>query len=288
VLSREEGWERPGDAAAAGVAGLDVGWRMIGGDLRVAYALGDDDRETVLTIPAARLSAWSKADSLQSIRDRNLDEIKALLVEWLAGRGEDLPKWLAEDAGHLAQWKSKGRLVRLARHWRDNRFAGDEAIYASLDAWQKQEQHLRNWEAAQRLKAGRRRDDEYRKFAARLARRYHTIRVEDIDWRELKKRTPPEKRSDKPNELEETRRRYASIAAVGQLTRFIREAAAEVQDIAPEYTTKACHACGTIEEWDAERELEHTCGNCGVRWDQDYNAAVWLLLGGVQPAPVEQ
>lgn len=283
VLSRPDDWEKPGDQAEAGTVGVDVGWRLISGDLRVAYALGGDDRKEVLTIPAARLSAWGKADSLRSTRDCNFDAMRARLVAWLAAPGVDLPEWLVKDTETLAQWKAISRLARLVHAWKKARFAGDESVYEELLAWLKQDRHLWDWEASQRVKAARRRDDTYRKFAARLARRYRTVRVEDIDWRELKKRARVDAKVDTPNELDERRRRYASIAAVGRLVTFLREAATEVQDIDAKNTTRACHACGTVEEWDPERDLEHTCGHCGVRWDQDYNAAVWLLRGGVQP-----
>jgi len=41
--------------------------------------------------------------------------------------------------------------------------------------------------------------------------------------------------------------------------------------------TKTCHACGSLEDFDAEASIYHTCSQCGARWDQDENAAKNML-----------
>jgi transposase len=49
-------------------------------------------------------------------------------------------------------------------------------------------------------------------------------------------------------------------------------------------TTKRCHACGSMEEFD-RRELTHTCSTCSLLWDQDYNAAMNMLTTDVSDEP---
>jgi transposase len=101
---------------------------------------------------------------------------------------------------------------------------------------------------------------------------------EDADWREMV--TLPAADAE-GIELRTTNHR---IAAVGRLRQFVREKAGEYQEVDRKHTTKRCHACGSVEDFDAARELEHSCSACGEIWDQDYGAAKNLLRAFQSPA----
>jgi transposase len=58
-----------------------------------------------------------------------------------------------------------------------------------------------------------------------------------------------------------------------------RRTAVRVVGIKARNTTKACHVCGRVEEWNVAKKIVHTC-ICGATWDQDHNAAVQILRAG--------
>jgi hypothetical protein len=66
-----------------------------------------------------------------------------------------------------------------------------------------------------------------------------------------------------------------------------REARQRVVYVPMKNTTKECQACGSIEEWDQGKVLHHTCSKCGLRWDQDDNAAQNLLSRYFNAPPPE-
>jgi predicted RNA-binding Zn-ribbon protein involved in translation (DUF1610 family) len=280
VLQRDS-WDRD-DVAENGITGLDVGWRLVKDGLRVAYLMGGDGREESLILPSSWLDSWSKVESLQSIRDRHFDAIRDHLAAWLGERDGNLPEWVAERTAHLRQWRSTGRLAAVVWFWRENRFDGDDEIYASLEAWRKQERHLHDWQEGQRVKAIRRRDDLYRKFAAELRRSYRTIRIEDTDWKRIEARPGPEESDDA-----RAARVNKRIAAPGRLLQIVKEAVAEVQEVSASFTTFKCHNCGKIDRFDSAANLFHTCSECGGLWDQDRNAAINLLRWEAEAVEVE-
>ncbi|MCH8073200.1 MAG: transposase [Proteobacteria bacterium] len=82
-------------------------------------------------------------------------------------------------------------------------------------------------------------------------------------------------------------------AAVSVLRLAIRNACGtrgvEYLEVDAANTTRVCHACGSVEQWNQAAELSHTCGSCGVLWDQDFNGADNILHdrgGAVAPTQV--
>jgi hypothetical protein len=271
VLERDS-WDRD-VTPEGGSVGIDVNWRLMPAGLRVAYAVGEDGAEDVLFLPRSWLSCWEKAASLQAIRDRNFDEIRPRIADWLADH--DVPDWLSEMTERLRSWRSSDRLGAVAWLWKDRRFPGDEAIFPDVAAWRRQDKHLHDWQDGQLRKVVRRRDDLYRKWAKKICGRYRTVRIEDIDWSEIK--ALPEPGEPDPASFA---RVYNRIASPGRLSQILREFAVEVVRVPAADTTRRCHSCGNVDEFDAARELSHTCSACGVTWDQDRNAGLNLLEGG--------
>lgn len=275
TLEREE-WEKP-DNAAHGVAGLDVNWRLTPDGLRVAYLVGDDGSVKTLHVPMEIVEEIRKAESLQSIRDRNFDEHREKMAVWMDSR-KTLPEWVTERFARLRAWKSCERLCSAIWHWKDRHFEGDEEIFLIMEAWRKQDRHLHDWQDHQRTKTIRKRDEIYRRFAAILRRHYHTIAIEDTNWSDLAKLPGP----DEPSQA--GMREYARIAAVGRLLQIVKEAVAEVVKIVAKNTTRECHGCGFVNTFDAAN-LFHACTGCGLLWDQDDNAARMLLKRAIEGRP---
>jgi hypothetical protein len=279
VLERES-WEHD-DQAIAGRAGVDINWRVVEGGIRVATACGEDGSSHTLIVPRDWIGAFTKAKSLQSIRDRNFDEIRVVLSAWLkTSEGKvPIPDWLKERTAYLAQWKDIVRLCMVVKHWRENRFDGD-GIFETLEAWRKQDNHLHDWQDNQLRKAIRRRDDLYRKFSRMLARTYREVFVENTNWKDIKARPEADEEGN------EAARVYAQVAAPGRLSQYIREVVSVTHKVPAENTTKTCHVCGIVDDFDSAKELVHRCSGCGKIWDQDVNAAINLLnaVGACQGA----
>lgn len=264
--------------ATSGACGIDLGWRLVDGGLRVAYLVGSDGHHEELILPTSLVDRWEKSESIQSIRDRSFNEIRAKLLAWMAAAPQ--PEWFVEQTEHLAQWKSLGRLSRLVASWEERRIDGDGEIFVEMTKWRDQDFHLWQYGAENLLKAQRIRLHIYRNFARRLAMRYGKIFVEDCDWRQIAKKVRVDK--NKSNAGAKT---YMRIASVGKLRDLLKQDGATMVDSTD--TTKKCHACGSIEEFDHAKELIHSCGSCSLVWDQDYNAAVNLLTGGVESGEPE-
>lgn len=251
-------------------AGIDLGWRLLAdGGLRVGYICDNAGRSEPIHLPARIVGEFHHSDDIASIRDTHFDAMRMRVAAWVVEQKE-LPEWVAERTESLALWKSKGRLAQLLAHWSSNRFVGDEEIHMQLSRWMERDVHLWQYERGCKKKATRQRRSFYRQFAAEISRQYHSVAIEKIDWTQLSRDPTPESN--------ETVNRIASrnrtIAAVGELSGFLK--AVGVPEAPAENTTRQCHLCDHINNWD-QQILVHTCGGCGATWDQDENAAMNLL-----------
>jgi hypothetical protein len=262
--------------ATSGKCAIDLGWRMIDGNLRVAYLVSESGHREELLLPQSLLNRWSKSESIQSIRDRAFDAVKAQLIKWKQSQ-ESLPEWFTEAAKLIGQWKSKGRLNKLIDQWSGQRIDGDDETFSALTKWRDQDMHLWQYGAENLLKAQRIRLHLYRVFVRKIVNKYGTIVVGLSDWSKmLRNPKVDENRSDA------SFKEYARIASVGKLSELFKQSGAEMLEESG--TTKRCHACGSMEEFD-RRELTHTCSTCSLLWDQDYNAAMNMLTTDVSNEP---
>lgn len=287
TVAREKGWDRV-DWASSGAVGIDVGWRMCpDGSLRVACWSGSDRAEGKVVIPAGWLSEWRKTEHLRSLRDDALNEILPQLAAWLDGV-DRLPDWLKEEKyGRLRSWRSHARLAALVARWRDNRWEGDETGFALAHTWFKRERHLWQYESDVRDQLLGQRRDLYRRFAAELRRRYRVAILEELDLRKFHEL--PEAEDDGASDQERAAlRAHVRHAGLSVLIQALKESIYEVwrvdQTKCP--STQVCAACGHLDEhWRASKRvvLQHRCPGCGVREDQDRNAARVLLASAEMP-----
>lgn len=173
----------------------------------------------------------------------------------------------------LATWKSTNRLAASIWWWKDHRFPGDESLYTEMESWRKQDRHLYDWFESQALWARNKRDQIYRRFAAIVRRHYRELCLEKINYSVLLAKPGPDDSSDAAI------KEYVRVASPGRLVEILKEAVVSVDLKSPVNTTKRCHVCGVVEDFDAAVELVHECKGCGAIWDQDRNAAINLLRG---------
>lgn len=275
------------DAPANGLSssvGVDFGWRRVDGGIRVAMVATES---TVLTAPeSARefvvpdriASRFDHADSLRSIRDRNMDTMRDTLRAYIAGLPRPLPEWmLALKVEHMHSWKSPRHFVHLCRSWQ--RHAGDGFAWTALEAWRRQDKHLWQWEANEREGAALARRDLFRRWAHQLATTNGVIAVEDVALDTLAVRQP----GRGPAEAAASALRF--VAAPGELRTAIVQAArthgAEVRKVSAGGTTRTCHGCGHAAPLADPKALMQQCAGCGVVWDQDVNAALNIRASGL-------
>ena len=260
-----------------GAVGIDLGWRQLEDkSLRGAYWCDVDGNHGQLRLTPWQLSAITKADDLRSIRDRNMEELKAALAMWKHSYAE-VPEWLREYSKAWHSWRAQARFAALARRWAGERFAGDEVIFLALSSWAKQDRHLWQWEVNQRDKALRARREQVRLWAAELATKYSEVVLEGegeedkpFDLRPLAEQAPPEEEQDRAEKARHNRvltspamLRTCVIQAFLARDRNIR-----FRDRAG--TTDTCFWCRKREE--RTEALMQTC-SCGRTWDRDENAA---------------
>jgi hypothetical protein len=155
-------------APSSGVIALNLGFcQRPGGALRAGFMVGSDGSEHEILAPASVVDALGACDSIRSIRDKNMDQMKASMSQWLATIREAheraladvakiaasepldsawsrlvlyiqagapvMPAWFAAAAQTLHAWRSADRFRRLAFQWRQNRWPGDEIGYNLLE-----------------------------------------------------------------------------------------------------------------------------------------------------------
>ena len=193
------------------VLALDLRWK---GDhfsgnltLRAGEWTDGNERGAIMLDESVR-GALDKADSLQSIRDDNLNEIHPKLIGW--AKREGLPEEHKERLSRIATWESQSRFAGLAIWWRDHRIEGDSDVFNMLDSWRKRDKHLWLYEAGTRRRALSRRQHHYRNIAARLAKTHTCLVVERIALDKLAKK--PEK--DDPGQKKARKQRVDTAPSV--------------------------------------------------------------------------
>jgi hypothetical protein len=282
-----------------GVVALDLGWRQRPDtSLRAAYWVDHTGARGEILMSQALRARLRKTRDLQEIQDRLFNRVIERLKAWLnayrarhllTDDGIALPHYLDAIRPHLGQFRSHARLRRLVLKWRDNRFEGDERMFARMRWWLDRSRHLYSWQAHARENVLRARRETYRITAAQLARKYGTVVLEKFDLAKIKRLNEPEQGPDSPRAM----RSQMHVSAPGELRQRIVDRVQQegglVVSLDAAGTTHSCHACGGSCAFDAQDELSHTCEHCGARWDQDYNAAMNLmqryLQSGFQAEP---
>lgn len=272
VVDAPAGPRRCGEGAVA----VDLGWRKIGEEIRVAVWRAEDGETGEIRIPEKLVGSLRKPDDLREIRDRAFNAARDVLATWIAQQ-QVIPDWLREASAHLRQWRSPGRLASLVLRWRKERFEGDAAGYDVLERWRYHDHHLWEWETSQRSKSLGHRREVYRVAAARLAERFGVVVLEKFDLRQIARR-PVKESEEAENEVSRSNRH---LVAVSELRSALRQAflsrGGEVAEVDAGDTTRICPVCGLVERFDAAAMVHHACGGCGTVRDQDEGAAQNIL-----------
>lgn len=261
-----------------------VDGREFQGDVLIPFLLAQ--QENVQT---------ARNEELEELFTRHIAAIQNVGRNW-PGVPVEIPQWLREALARkerseapdpsepeekliirLRRWRSAHRLAGVVDYWRQNRFENDEDIFAFLEAWSSQNQHLWDYYVNVLYKTTLYRLHLYRNFAAWMRKICRTVVLEDTDWSDFMRKLPKE--SD-DLDIPSSRRRQARLSAPGTLSAICCMGFPKHVKVPPQHTTQTCHICGEINAFDAAKNLHHTCTACGSRWDQDRNAACNLLYRG--------
>lgn len=178
---------------------------------------------------------------------------------------------------HIVHWRSAERFRALAFAWRAARWDGDEAGYDIIEKWRYRDEHLQRYEAGMLRGALLDRRETYRVIAAQLANTYRTLVVHDTDLSEIQRLPSPTSDEPKIPVARRNQRHAAGSILRGCLENAFKRQGGKVVVVDDHQITATCHACGSLERFDQATEREHTCGECGVTWDQDFNACKNML-----------
>lgn len=290
-------------STAKGSVSIDLGWREMKdkeGKLshyRISTYCGEDKQLGEIKLSPDIVSGIRKASELKSVRDDNFNLIRKELVISLKDNEAILPEWLKSypKINSLSHWRSIAQLVSLVKYWSANRFDGDKDIFGAQGVWDKKtkvcpegtglagwryhDDHLWNWEYSQREKALKRRREFYRVEAAKLAKQYQTLVLEDFDLCELSQKAEPDAKEDN-----QKGRSNRTLCAPDEWRQVLENAFAnrngKVIKIDPKGTSYTCALCQSKEHLDHETHM-HTCNSCKETWDRDENAAKNILALGL-------
>lgn len=254
-----------------GTIAIDLGWRTLPAGLRVAGWADTHGETGEVDLDPNLIRMLREPQEIRSSRD-SLFDLEILRVARFV-EVATIPDWLRVATASLRQWKAAGRLARLASDWAERRFVGDKIAFDSLEAWARADRGYWAQETRRRDASLRRRRDNYLVFAARIAKTYSTIVLEQFDLRIFAKRS---------GEVEnETARSNRHLAAPSELRLAVINAARArgrtVVAVPAHDTTRTCPACGLVEKRDAAISVTLAC-ECGAVWDQDTEGAAMLLL----------
>lgn len=286
---------RPAD----GVLALNLGYcKTEDGFIRSGYLVGDDGAEQEVLVVKSDyyrldhvrpdgiknpgrgeridwvLNGLGKSASIEGFRDKNLNKFQETFGAWrssMAAAGK-LPEWFVNRTATLHAWRSQRRLYALHTVWSKLRFDDDEAGFEFLQEWRDRDAHLDAYQAGLRQSALRDRREGYRILAARMAKKYRTLVIDDFDLRTFIRK--PTVESD--HKSVDKHRQQQTQAAGSELRQvFINAFGAEnVVKLSSKDVSRRCQ-CGQIVEVSPERV--QVCQACGRSWDQDANAGRNLL-----------
>ena len=235
---------------------VETGWRLFQNSLRVAVALGTDQKLLELRLPQKWIDGKKKARSLKSIIDKETNKTAAALKD-------QHPEIAAaiEKAGHLPG-KRAAALLRL--------YHEIPPLQPVLENWRTHHLHLVRYAKGLNRRLDGQRLERYRAFVRELAKSYSVCAIANFDLTKITKRDLTKDKNPNPPHW------YRRLANISCLTKLLNDQL-ECQKLPSTYKTKMCHTCRHVDEWDSDASIRHKCSNCQSEWDQDHNAAQNLL-----------
>jgi hypothetical protein len=292
------------------ICALDVGWRQEGQTLR-AGCIGDRNEQEIILLPKQIVSGLEKADEIKKARDicfNHAKEVFAASKDILMDMHDDdaaryihmtrSPKKLIKLLRRYREfnnhdlwnkWKQYRGVVKGSRGdnskedlfvqkpeldtWLATQGITDEAeqYWLFFEWWVRKNNHLFTYESGLRNRMLRSRKDFYRNIAARYAKKYGCLIIEDMIGENKHGLSDLAETTNSANKPNANRFKVSPSELVAAMINAFGPANVKKLDAAN--TSKICSKCGGIcssEEGSASLYL--TCEDCLTVWDRDKNA----------------
>lgn len=232
-----------------GTVALNTGWSTRNQDnpLRTAYWVDDQGGHGSLDMDAV---AWDRAQFSHSIAELQGNESAGL------ARTMGLP--------------SNAKVPTVVRRAKESGVPEYRVTAEHLI-------HLDEYHRPMLSRAIRRRDDEYRRQADDLCRRYQRIVIEDVDYAKLIQRTKKTAAASSETIAGGARQLKAPGTFIDILKGRAVLHGCEIVSVDPAYHSRRC-TCG--HDMGASRDRMRACVECGLPWDVDRLAATNALASG--------
>jgi hypothetical protein len=229
-----------------------------------------------VVIPASWREVHKNPPRIRGIRDRNLDELRRWLGEFIASAPES--EELLCSPADIARHRSPQFYAVLGAGLRDDAEHGrlPDALrpaYDMLQAFLKQDRHLYQWESHERDQIIGRRNYTFRNVAAWLLQEAAVVVLDS--WSVSSLARVPRLGDDEDDGQAQAARSNRMLAAPGRLRELIACAARMrgVTVVTPEGAVpRTCADCGGGLSGDRDAGIFIWCGSCGQMKDQDLNA----------------
>lgn len=165
---------------ARGVGAVAVEWEwspLDDGGIRVARWCANGERGEI-ELPARVVSGIKKPSGIRAVRDMILNDAREK-IQRAVKEDREAPEFARREAQTMHLWKSAQRFRALAMRWR--LLERKSSSFALLDAWERRDAHLYEYEAGVRGEALRERREFYRVLAARWRARFGVALLSDQD-----------------------------------------------------------------------------------------------------------
>jgi hypothetical protein len=268
---------------------MHVGWRSLGDRaLRVAVVAGITSRPprdlddvvrvhgewAEVVVPAWYRDQMEYVHSLSSIRGKNLDGMKKYLLDWL----KQHPDHGLVGIDTIERWRSPDRFAHFIERVREDESL-DNDLRSYLEAWRKQDEHVREIEDNLRAKVIARRNNAFCNVAAWLLDTAGLLVIDNYNIATMARKPDIGQKDD---EAHRAARANRVLAAPGRLRQAMIDAASRrgVQVQAIDGTISGIHhVCGNeLDQGERELNVMVWCPHCETMVDQDANA-LELLRG---------
>lgn len=268
------------DHPSLSVCGIDLGFRQVKNDLRVATLADSSGGLRYYTIGKDWLDSMNYVEAIQSDLSETANsvwaQLRLILTELL-----EYPEPLRERiTGMLkAGAKTPIRAMRAMHRALSNEPCLIPEALGLLNDWEKCIKRRAKEMHDLRDKLINRRKNIYRNIACEIARDYSLVRIANLQLKDMAK----VKRNDgSDTKLTDNARKNRNRAALAELTLYIQQACIKsgvsVEKIDTAYMTRTCSQCGHLNPANTG-DLFLSCENCGALYDQDDNAARNYLNG---------
>lgn len=282
---------------AGGAVAVHFGWRAMGDrGIRVAVVLDEHGTREEVFLGTDAIASLRVADGIESVRDKAMLGVLKVLAPAVRSAVAGMPERLARDASTLHAWRSPDRLRGFVRAWdaagapggnancvdavamrehtpepARSRLPQENTVRAFALAWERHDRHLCDYAAGQRVGAQRARRERYRILAARIARTYGVLVLDDADRSKLARREKGPTGEDTTIDRAQSNRVLAAVSELeGALKDAFHSRGGVTKEVPAAGETVTCNTCRSCME--VGLELLVQCRTCDVFMDQDYNA----------------